>query len=155
MNQSPDPPSDHDKIGAVRILQQQPDQGVNAIPFVVCARFTTFTVEYTVVNGDIIMHFFPSKEAHESPNAQKYWYQVFPEVLDPTARRYFDAGPDTLQACLTEDVLPSYVLPVEGVTTVDSWYLRAQGFGDRLDPTGFTERFFKTLDTALDAVKAM
>lgn len=117
-------------------------------------RFTTFLAEYTFLEKDIIVHFFPSDEVHQSPQARAYWYEVFPKVLDPVARVAFGVEPPRLEAQFIEMAIPFFVQADQAKPT-PSWYLKARGFTDQLDPDGLVQRFLSSLDAALDAENAM
>ena len=117
-------------------------------------RFTTFLAEYTFQGKDIILHFFPSDELHQSPRARPFWLEVFPRVLDPVSREAFGAEPPRLEAQFIEMAIPSFV-PVDQAKTTPSWWFCAHGFTDVLDPHGLVERFLSSLDRALDAENAM
>jgi len=108
--------------------------------------YTTFKAEYFLDDGDYIIHFFlPNRAAEDSSplTAQEgyYWSQLFPQVLSDTAEDYFKATKPRVMAQYVPEVL--------------SWYMRANGFGQRLDPDGYLERFFKRLDENIDAAVAL
>jgi hypothetical protein len=92
-------------------------------------------------------------EVHQSPNAKEYWHTVFPRVLDVVSRSSFGAEPPRLEGQFIEMAIPSFA-PADAQAT-PSWYLRAYGFSDVLDPHGLVDRFLSSLDRALDAEKAM
>lgn len=117
-------------------------------------RFTTFLAEYAFLDKDIVLHFFPSEEVHQSPKAKSYWFDTFPKVLDPVARRAFGAEPPRLEAQFIEMAIPSFI-PVDQAKATPSWWLCAHGFTDVLDPDGLVARFLSSLDAALDTEKAM
>lgn len=117
-------------------------------------RFSTFLAEYTFSGKDIVLHFFPSEEVHQSRNAKGYWHQVFPKVLDPIARTSFGAEPPRIEAQYIEMAIPSFI-PADQARATPSWWLCAHGFTDSLDPDGLVQRFLSSLDVALDAENAM
>ena len=87
--------------------------------------YTTFAVEYAVSDGDIIFHFYPTLEVQKMAEPKKYWIELFPSVLDPTAQAHFQAKA--------------------------SWWMRAFGFGMVLEPHQLAHNFFDKLDQALEA----
>lgn len=117
-------------------------------------RFTTFLAEYAFLDKDIIMHFFPSEEVHQMKLARAYWHETFPRVLDPVARAAFGVEPPRLEAQFIEMAIPFFV-PADQAKPTPSWYLKARGFTDQLDPHGLVLRFMSALDAALDAENAM
>lgn len=133
---------------------QLPPFSSTATAFTKVDRFTTFLAEYTFLGSDIVMHFFPSTEVHQSSKAKAFWFQVFPEILDPVARSSFGAEPPRIEGQLIEGVTPSFVSADQAKAT-SSWWLCARGFTDALDPHGLVDRFFVALDRALDAANAM
>lgn len=86
-----------------------------------------FKAEYTVKGDDFIIHFFPLPDK----NDREYWLQVFPTVLDVTARTHFRANKPQLRAAYTEEL--------------DSWWLRADGYPHILAKEEFIKRFFNKL----------
>ena len=107
--------------------------GVQPLQFKKIETYTTFTAEYAFDHDDIVMHFFLPKEREGD---MTYWLQVFPMVLDPVARKYFQAEKPRLRASYTEEV--------------ESWWMRADGYKDLIDRAAYVERFFEKLDQALD-----
>ena len=138
---------------AVKDLQLPPFAS-KAVAFTKVDRFTTFLAEYTFRDADIIMHFFPSEEVHQSPKARPYWLEVFPRVLDPVAPTSFGVEPPRLEAQYIEVAIPSFI-PADQAKPTPSWWLCAHGFTDVLDPAGLVDRFLVSLDRSLDAEKAM
>jgi hypothetical protein len=110
--------------------------------------YTTFLAEYAFVDGNIVVHFFPAKEAYVevggrhrvTEEALLHWQRVFPAVLSPTAEAYFHA------------TLP--IISAQYIPEMTSWYFRAGGFARRLQPEEFILRFFERLDDALDRVSS-
>jgi hypothetical protein len=126
-----------------------PIPSVPTIEFTTVAIYTTFLVEYTFKDNDIVIHFFPSTEVHQLPNAQHYWLSIFPEVLDRVARSSFGVEPPRLEGQFIEAAIPSSA-PLDDQRAVPSWYLRARGFVKKMDPEWLLRKFFATLDTELD-----
>lgn len=122
--------------------------------FVKVDNFSTFLAEYAFIDKDIVLHFFPSEEVHQSPKARPYWFDVFPKVLDPIARQSFGAEPPRLEAQFIEMAIPSFI-PADQAKPTPSWWLCAHGFTELLDPHGLVGRFLSSLDRALDAENAM
>jgi hypothetical protein len=107
--------------------------------------YTTFLAEYTCLDGNIVVHFFPPLEAYVGVGEARkvveeyllFWQKKFPLVLSPVAEDYFKA---------TRPVLTAQYIP-----EMQSWYLKAGGFANRLDPDAFILKFFERLDAGLDA----
>ena len=124
--------------GAVAGIEQA------VIQFTKINDFTTFKVEYAWVDGDLVIHFFLTAEMIQlnkttdgGPAVKNYWIRTFPLALDKASKEYFQADKPRLQAKYTEELA--------------SWYFRAQGYGDRIDPDRFAETFFDHLDQALES----
>ncbi len=110
--------------------------------------FTTFLAEYVFLDGNIVIHFFPPREAFElsqtsqqpriSAEYLKYWKRKFPTVLSPVAEEFFNATAPIITATYVEEMA--------------SWWMRANGYASRMDPDGFIRLFFAELDRSLDAV---
>lgn len=106
--------------------------------------YTTFLAEYAFVGGDIVLHFFPPREAYVQQgdrarvvNDYLLWFQRrFPEILSPLAEQYFQA---------TRPVLVAQYVP-----EMTSWWMRCGGFALRLDPDQYIKRFLEQLDQQLD-----
>lgn len=150
MTQSPPPLSDTD----LSALSSQGDQGAAILPFEKIDKYTTFMAEFVEKDQDLVFHFFPSPEAHASPNCRRYWYRVFPETLSSVASKVFEAGPPRLQAQLVEGVIASWD---DGDTAkaVDSWWFCAKGYGARVLYRRLVDTFLKEFDVALEATKAI
>ena len=106
--------------------------------------FTTFKVEYTWVEGDLIIHFFLTKEMvrlnkteEGGPAVKQYWLNTFPHALEKSSKEFFQADSPRLTAKYTQELA--------------SWYFRAQNYGDRLDPDAFAVKFFEHLDQVLES----
>jgi len=110
--------------------------------------YTTFAVEYACIDGAFVIHFFPPPEAYVMVEGVRkipseyllFWQKKFPAVLSPVAESYFKATYPQLMA--------------QYVPELRSWYMRAGGFANRLDPDTFLQSFFALLDRALDALIA-
>lgn len=118
------------------------------VKFTKVEEYTTFLAEYAMMDGDIVVHFFPPQEQYVKV-AEGYkmldehllrWQRAFPQVLSPVAEKYFAA------------TYP--VLVAQYVTEMTSWYFKAGGFARRLDPESFVLRFFAQLDQVLDVAYA-
>lgn len=106
--------------------------------------FTTFRAEYSWVDDNLIIHFFLTKEMVElnkteegGPSVKQYWLNKFPHALERASKEYFQADSPRLTAKYT--------------TELASWFFRAQGYADRLDPGLFAEKFFEHLDQVLES----
>ena len=109
-------------------------------------KFYSFNAEHSLIEGNIVIHFFLPDQAKQylkgdnNPAEQQwmsYWLKTFPGVLDPIARRYFDAEYPRLQVKYTEEVA--------------SWWFRGQGYGNLIDSKRFVRKFLEELDAALQA----
>ena len=107
-------------------------------------KFPSFNAEHSVIEGDIIIHFYLPKHAKQhlkgdnNPAEQQwmeYWLKKFPSVLDPVARKYFDAEYPRLQVKYTKEVA--------------SWWFKGQGYDKLIDPAKFVREFLVKLDSAL------
>lgn len=132
-------------LGAVHSsLNVGAEGGITGLEFVKVEGYTTFRAEYTFEESDIVFHFFlpPELRPHEkSAQVHKYWTEVFPRVLEPVVYDVFKAQPPRLQAAYINDL------------DINSWWLRAYGFADQLEPAGLCALLFSTLDARLDALK--
>jgi hypothetical protein len=102
--------------------------------------YTTFDAEYSLLDGNVVVHFFmPSR----SLVTQEYWKDRFADVLTAVAQEHFQATSPRLVAKYAED---------DGAGgTLNSWWFKAQGYGHLLDPDAFMVKFFDKMDTMLDA----
>jgi hypothetical protein len=110
---------------------------VQPIVFTPYTDFTTFSAEVAVKDGDLVFHFYVTDEVNKGPDPRKYWLELFPTVLEKTAKDYFKADFPQLKAAYTEEKA--------------SWWLEAKGFGMKLSPYTLAERFFDRLDAELEA----
>jgi len=103
--------------------------------------FGSFKAEYAVIDGDIVIHFFLPAQARvdtreEEQRWMQYWLGRFADVMDRTAREYFEAEHPRLVAKYTEEVA--------------SWWFCARGFGSNvLDPDLFVTKFYEVLDARI------
>ena len=118
--------------------------GVEGLEFIKVTEYTTFSAEYAEDGNDLIFHFFLPEElkgiAHEKA-VKDYWETVFPTVLEPVATEVFRAGPPRLQATFITDY------------DLNSWWFRAKGFVESLDPDALCKKFLEKMDQGLDATK--
>ena len=111
---------------------------------------TTFSAEVTVTDGEAVYHFYATKEVNDLPRwvtpdgpvqlsltANNYWIGLFPTEMEKAAKAYFDADERRLRAAYTAEKA--------------SWWLRAKGAGQRLDPQRFALGFCDALDKALES----
>ena len=115
------------------------------LQFIKVEDLTTFAAEVAISDGDAIYHFYVTKEVNELPRwkdrtvsvqPRRYWAELFPELLEKTARQYFDCDEKRLKAAYTAEKA--------------SWWLRAKGAGHKLNPQGFALGFCDALDAALE-----
>lgn len=107
-------------------------------------KFYSFAAKHALIENNIIIQFFLPDQAKvyikgdNNPGEKKwmeYWLKKFPVVLDPEARKYFDAEYPRLQVKYTEEVA--------------SWWFKGQGYGNLIDPGKFVHDFLVGLDVAL------
>jgi hypothetical protein len=115
-------PAFQDVGSAVPVFHQVPD-------------YTTYRAEWTILDGDFVIHFF-RPEPDDRGFARQYWTGQFPQDLSDTAEQYFRATKPRIFA--------------QYVPELESWYMRARGFASCLDPEGFIGEFFRQLDQRLD-----
>jgi hypothetical protein len=121
-------------------LAKETDQGLQPLVFVPVDDYTTFRAEFAVTEGDLVFHFFlAGKSSTQGPG--RYWEVLFPAVLEAVAKDIFKAGYPRLQAKHMNDF------------DIDSWWFRAFGFGQVLDPHKLAYKFLDALDLALDTKK--
>ena len=120
------------------------------LQFVRVDDLTTFAAEVAVTEGDAVYHFYATKEVNALPHwttpegvvqlsltPVAYWTELFPAEMEKAAKLYFDADEKRLRAAYTAEKA--------------SWWLRAKGAGQRLDPQRFALGFCDVLDKALEA----
>lgn len=118
--------------------------GVQGLQFTKVSCYTTFTAEYAQEGEDLVFHFFLPPELEEKtrePHVLRYWRRTFPAIFEPVVYTAFRAEPPRVQAAYVSDF------------GVNSWWFRAYGFVNRLDPEGLCTHFLEELDKALDASK--
>src|SRR5262245_28732257 len=129
-----------DESQARDVVRQQTQEGgiVAAVPqFTVVRDLPSFHAEWALQGQDIVIHFFLPPGY-----PQDYWTVRFPRSLDPVARAHFGAERPRLQAKYTGDL------------GLNSWWLRANGYGHIIDLSGFVRKFFETLDASLRTPQA-
>ena len=109
--------------------------------------FTTLSAEYALKEGDIVFHFFPPLEAflHVQGTDSKRvpqdylreWSSRFERSVSPVAEEHFRA---------TYPVLAAQFIP-----EMQSWWVRAGGFANRLNAEELATSFIAKMDAALDA----
>lgn len=117
--------------------EQTAELPVLPIQFMPVKDLTTFAAEVAVTEGDFVYHFYVTAEVNAGPDPRKYWLELFPGVLEKTAKEYFKADFPRLKAAYTEEKA--------------SWWLRAFGFGLVLEPHKMALAFCDALDAALDS----
>lgn len=115
-------------------LQGETEYPVQAVNFLPVEDFTTFRAEYTLEGDDLVFHFF-----RPSGGTDEYWEGSFPEALEEVAKSVFHADYPRLEAQFISDF------------DLDSWWFRARGFAQSLDPDALAYAFLENLDVALDA----
>jgi hypothetical protein len=98
--------------------------------------YTTYAAEFAITEGDLVFHFYATDEVNQRRDPRGYWLEAFPAVMERVAKDYFKADFPRLKAAYTEEKA--------------SWWMRAKGFGQVLDPHKFTYKFLDELDSALD-----
>lgn len=102
--------------------------------FTLVGNLSHFKAEYATDGEDITVHYFLPDTC--PPNAVKqYWRNVFPETLSKVAMEYFKAEPPRLVASFTPEL--------------NSWWMRARGYGHILDIDTYMQSFFIKLNIAL------
>lgn len=114
-------------IGLVAIAEAVPQ-------FTKVMDFTTFTAEYAMVMGALVVHFFIPPDF--KGDVRYYWTMVFPRALDKVAQDHFNARSPRLQAKFTSEL--------------NSWWFRARGYDHILDIPKYVTSFFTALDAALE-----
>lgn len=122
---------------ATQTLADQNDLPVQPIRLQEVSGYTTFKVDYAIVDGDLVFHFYVTPEIQKLKNPEQYWLQTFPAVIDPVAREFFQAEFPKLKAAYTPEKA--------------SWWMRAFTFGMVLEPHKLAHNFFDKLDEALDS----
>lgn len=122
-------------------LSKEGNTGLNAeVPNFKKFDKPTLLGEYALIDNDLVFHFYLTEEQKKQAGSSDYWFNTFPRVLDKTAQEYFQVGAPRLKASYTDEM--------------GSWWMRAYGFGNVLDPDsialGFMERLERDLKTQSD-----
>jgi len=96
-----------------------------------------FSAEHAVIGADLVYHFYLPQGVVESAGerVEHYWRVRFASALDSQAQSYFQAGAPRLQAKYTEEM--------------GSWWLRARGYADAVDPNGLALGLYRALEEQL------
>lgn len=139
-------------------LSEEPEIGLRGMKFTKVER-EYFFVEYIHNRGYLVFHFFipvqymnitrnpPVTDAlgnvlddgvvyTPTPEALKYWTEVFPTFLDACAQEFFNATFPRIEAAYVPDVT--------------SWFLRCRGF-DVIDQKSLCEGFIKAMDQKISS----
>lgn len=119
----------------VAALSAEREQGVKPLDFKKVQDYTTFDAEYAFDRNDIVFHFFPP---HANEVTRQYWLSQFPAVLDKFAQKFWEVEYPRLMAAYTEEL--------------NSWWLRAFGFGNQGDPEARALKFIEQLDAELENI---
>jgi hypothetical protein len=93
-----------------------------------------FRAEHAIIGKDLVYHFYVVEQ--EDPEALDSWFRnTFAAALDAVAQEYFQAGQPRLQAKYTQEM--------------QSWWLRARGFGDGVDPEARVRGLYQKLEEHL------
>ncbi len=147
------------------IITQQKASGVRPLQFVRVDKYTTFTAEYGMKDGNVIIHFFlPRREGeplevtplyatpaeidesavramataailNSNTSIFDYWLKRFPECLEQVVREVLQMEPPQVLASYTKEV--------------SSWWLQIKEL-QSLDPNGLVFKVFAELDKLLD-----
>lgn len=109
--------------------------------------YTTFKAEFAIDAGDIVFHFFKTNEVNNMPNPREYWGNTFAEVIEAVATKVFNTDNTRLKAQHIYDDENPY----SKEEPLDSWWLRAFGFGHLLDPHALALKFLEAMDEGLEA----
>lgn len=142
MSQESNPNKTEAVIAASQIGRNENIQGVSALPFFPIKDYTTFDAEFTLKDGDLVLHFYPSAEVKSRADGEKYWKQTFPTCLERIAKQVFEADYPQISAQYIHE-------PSLGVE--NSWWFKADGVGMLLDPHAKTYKFLDALDESLEA----
>lgn len=115
----------------------------NAVPTFKDVSFLGFKAQHAVIESDIVIHFFlPSGAGNLEKASTKtqqewatYWLDVFPYHLSAVAKEHFQADKPRLVAKYTEEL--------------KSWWFRARGYGNTLNPDGLVALFYSKLEAVL------
>lgn len=135
---------------ATSLLQQevQTESSVeeveNAVPKFKEKTYRYFTAKHGVVGTDLVIQFFLPKEAEEAARKgdataqrrwESFWLETFRDQLSPVAQSYFHTDYPHIVAKYTEELA--------------SWWFRAHGFGETMDPVALAEGFELLLHEAV------
>lgn len=120
------------------------DVGVPVLQFLSPDKaFKLFRPEAAVDGDDLVFHFFLPEDLtvfRSNSSIRKFWDDVFPEALDPVARGHFLAEYPRIRAQHVQEF------------GIDSWWLRASGFGASVvDLDRFVNKFYDRLEEALSS----
>jgi len=125
---------------AADLIKNQPsfvNVGAAVPRFTKINTYTSFLVEYALIDTNIVIHFF---ETPEKPwTNDTYWRTIFPKALNDKGQEIFQAGYPRLQAKITEEM--------------HSWWFQAKSYAHIIDLDNFMVKFFDALDAALDQLK--
>lgn len=103
--------------------------------------FNNFHVEYAIVDGNFVVHFFVHPEAiqhYRESDLQNWWQKDFAIAMSNVAQEHFKATKPRIMAKYTMETA--------------SWWFKAQGYGHLLDPMAFLHEFFGRLDETVPPV---
>jgi hypothetical protein len=118
-----------------------------AVPKFKPVSFPEFRAQHAIIDGNIVIQFFLPEAAGNLEKADArtqqrwaaYWLEVFPSHLSRVAKAHFRADKPRLVAKYTEDLR--------------SWWFRAQGYGESLNPDGLVTEFYSKLVEALQLAR--
>jgi hypothetical protein len=116
-----------------------------AVPQFTEVKLPEFKARFAFIDNDAVIHFFLPSAAGNLGKAdamtqrkwEAYWMEVFPALLSSVSKEHFRADKPRLVAKYTEDFA--------------SWWFRARGYGDSLNPAGLIQTFLEKLASALAA----
>ncbi|MFA5436040.1 MAG: hypothetical protein WC372_08395 [Candidatus Neomarinimicrobiota bacterium] len=116
----------------------------NAVPKFEEKVYRYFTAKHGVVGADLVVQFFLPKEAEAAAKKgdataqrrwESFWLETFRDQLSPVAQSYFHTDYPHIVAKYTEELA--------------SWWFRARGFGETMDPKALAEGFELRLHEAV------
>ena len=116
---------------------------MTALAFIPFTEYTTFTGEFAIKEGDLVFHFNRSREvmAKDEQSRERYWRTTFPTCLERAAKKIFECDYPRIMGQFIHE-------PSLGI--IESWWFRADGFGQLLEPHKKAYAFLDALDSALD-----
>lgn len=102
--------------------------------------YTTFLAEWALDGIDLVFHFkLPTspEDLRKIKYDGDYWQGLFPGVLSEVAQEVFKATYPQLKAAFTPEM--------------DSWWMRAYGFGKSFGAEELVRKFLDTLDIRLES----